>query len=267
MKLFHLRALTTLVCAALGGCHSRAPVVQASAVDSLKNEKLVGGDYEVNVDADHTKDAGKSDGTGVFVQRDLCENGGPACDIGGAEELKLPQDSKTADVDYDKAKAHHFYKATINEKGRLTIVFRLVQPARGSKVQALFKKSPVEKGDRLVGTSAVKDVDAPGDYFIQVTAPEPGERAKYALQTIWQPANFISSDMLEKATAGGCMLTVAAGSNNGVHAGAACTVVGVNAAAIDACIVDQVFPNVSKVRPYGSCLRIPLQNVKVQISQ
>ena len=74
--------------------------------------------------------------------------------------------------------------------------------------------------------------------------------------------------MLEKATAGGCMLTVSAGSNHGVRAGAACTIVaGANTSPIDSCVVDQAFPNLSKVRPTGNCSRIPLQNVKVQISQ
>jgi hypothetical protein len=236
-------------------------------VSGLKKEKLVGGDYFVKVYANDAGDAGKYELTSAFVQGDVCENGGPACDITGAEELKLPQDSKTADVDYNKAKAHHYYKATLKEKGRLTIVFKLLQPSRGSKVQALFKKSSDDEGDRLVGTSVTKDVDAPGDYFIQVTAPEAGEHGKYALQTIWQPANFISADMLEKGRPPECMLTVSAGTNHGVRAGAACTIVGVNSAAIDSCVVDQAFPNLSKVRPNGSCLRIPLQNVKVQISQ
>ncbi|HYZ88778.1 MAG TPA: hypothetical protein VE620_05740 [Myxococcales bacterium] len=234
----------------------------------LKKEKLVGGDYFVKVYANDAGDAGKYELSSTFVQGDVCENGGPACDIAGAEELKLPQDSKTADVDFNKAKAHHFYKAALKEKGRLTIVFKVLQPPRGSKVQALFKKSPDDEGDRLLGTSVTKDVDSPGDYFIQVTAPEAGTSAKYALQTIWQPANFISADMLEKATAGGCMLTVSAGTNHGVRAGAACTIVaGANTSPIDSCVVDQAFPNLSKVRPTGNCSKIPLQNVKVQISQ
>jgi hypothetical protein len=234
----------------------------------LKKDKLVGGDYFVKVYANDAGDAGKYELSSAFAQGDLCENGGPACDIAGAEELKLPQDSKTSDVDFNKAKAHHFYKATLKEKGRLTIVFKVLQPARGSKVQAVFKKSQDDEGDRLLGTSITKDVDTPGDYFIQVTAPEAGEKAKYALQTIWQPANFISADLLEKATAGGCMLTVSAGTNHGVRAGAACTIAaGANASPIDSCVVDQAFPNLSKVRPTGNCSRIPLQNVKVQISQ
>ena len=40
-----------------------------------------------------------------------------------------------------------------------------------------------------------------------------------------------------------------------------------NTSPIDSCVVDQAFPNLSKVRPTGNCSKIPLQNVKVQISQ
>ncbi|HYV65655.1 MAG TPA: hypothetical protein VE964_05390 [Myxococcales bacterium] len=234
----------------------------------LKKDKLPGGDYYVKVYANEPGDAGKYELTSTFVQGDICENGGPACEIAGAEELKLPQDSKTSDVDFNKAKANHFYKASLKEKGKLTIVFKVLQPTKGSKVQAVFKKNADDDGDRITGTSVTKDVDAPGDYYILVSAPEPGVQAKYALQTIWQPANFISAEVLEIQKAGGCMLTVSAGSNHGVRAGAACTVVaGANPAPIDSCVVDQAFPNLSKVRPSGSCSKIPTQNVKVQISQ
>jgi hypothetical protein len=53
-----------------------------------------------------------------------------------------------------------------------------------------------------------------------------------------------------------------------VRAGAACTVVvGNNPSPIDACVVDQAFPNLSKVRPLSAGCRIPTQNVRVQISQ
>jgi hypothetical protein len=222
----------------------------------------------VKVYANEPGDVGKYELTSTFVQGDICENGGPACEIAGAEELKLPQDSKTSDVDFNKAKANHFYKASLKEKGKLTIVFKVLQPTKGSKVQALFKKNADDDGDRITGTSVTKDVDAPGDYYILVSAPEPGVQAKYALQTIWQPANFISAEVLEIQKVGGCMLTVSAGSNHGVRAGAACTVVaGANPAPIDSCVVDQAFPNLSRVRPSGGCSRIPAQNVKVQISQ
>src|SRR5205814_674910 len=83
------------------------------------------------------------------------------------------------------------------------IVFKILQPTRGSKVQAVFKKNADDEGDRITGTSVTKDVDAPGDYFILISAPEPGVQAKYALQTIWQPANVISAEVLEIQKAGG----------------------------------------------------------------
>ena len=236
-------------------------------VVGLKKDKLPGGDYFVKVYANDAGDSGKYDLSSAYVQGDVCENGGPACEIAGAEELKLPQDSKTADVDFNKAKAFHFYKASLKEKGRLTIVFKVLQPPR-AKIQALFKKAPDDEGDRITGSSVTKDVEAPGDYYIQVAAPDAGDYGKYALQTIWQPANFISAEMVEKQTAGQCLLTVSAGSNQGVRSGAACTIVaGSNPAPIDSCVVDQAFSTLSKVRPLGSCARIPTQNVKVQISQ
>jgi hypothetical protein len=233
-----------------------------------KKDDLPAGDYFVKVFANEPGDAGKYELSTAFKQGDTCKNGGPACTIEGAEELKLPQDSKTSDVDYTKAKQHHYYKASVKEKGRLTIAFKVLQPPRGSKVAAYFKKNADDEGDKIVGTSVTKDIEAPGDYFIQVTAPDTGEAAKYALQTIWQPANFISADMVEKQTQGQCLLTVSAGSNQGVRAGSSCTIVaGSNPAPIDSCVVDQAFPNLSKVRPMGSCTKIPVQNVKVQISQ
>jgi len=51
-----------------------------------------------------------------FKQGDTCKNGGPACSLEGAEDLKLPSDSKTADVDYAKSKQFHFYKASLKER-------------------------------------------------------------------------------------------------------------------------------------------------------
>ena len=238
-------------------------------VAGLKKEKLQGGDYYLKVYANEPGDAGKYELSSAFTQGDVCENGGPACDVAGAEELKLPQDSKTADVDFNKAKARHFYKASLKEKGRLTIVFKVTQPPRGSRIGAWFKRSPddEDEGERIVGSSVTKDIQSPGDYFIKVAAAEPGDFGKYAIQTIWQPSNFISGDMVELGK-NPCMLTVQAGSNQGVRAGAACTiVVGNNPSPIDACVVDQAFPNLSKVRPLSAGCRIPTQNVRVQISQ
>jgi hypothetical protein len=238
-------------------------------VAGLKKDKLPGGDYFVKVYAADAGDAGKYQLTSAFAQGDVCENGGPACDPAGAEELKLPQDSKAADVDFNKAKARHFYKATLKDKGRLTIVFKVTQPSRGSRIGAWFKRTSDDddEGERITGTSVTKEIEAPGEYFIKIAAAEPGDYGKYAIQTIWQPSNFISGEMVELGR-NPCMLTVQAGSNQGVRAGAACTiVVGNNPSPIDACVVDQAFPNLSKVRPLSAGCRIPTQNVRVQISQ
>ena len=81
----------------------------------------------------------------------------------GAEELKLPSDSKTSDVDYAKSKQFHFYKASFKERGKLTITFKVLQPQRGSKVAAYFMKNPDDEGDRISGTSVTKDIEQPGE--------------------------------------------------------------------------------------------------------
>jgi hypothetical protein len=231
-----------------------------------RKEELPGGDYFVKVYASGPGDAGRYRLSSEFRLADTCRNGGAACKPEGAEPLELPQDSKTADVDFNRAKQHHYYRASLSEKGRLTIAFKVLDPARGSKVQALFLRGPDQPGERIVG-SATKDIEAPGDYFVEVTAPQAGDFATYALQTTWQPANFVSGEMVELGR-NPCMLTVQAGTNQGVRTGAPCTiVVGNNPAAIDSCVVDRAFPNLSKVRPLGVGCHIPNQNVKVQISQ
>jgi hypothetical protein len=233
-----------------------------------QKKDLPAGEYFVRVYAKGPGDAGAYRLSTVFEPGDPCRNGGPACAREGAEELKLPQDSKVGDVDFKKAKQRHYYKASLKERGRLTIVFKVLEP-RGSKVQALFLRAEEhldQGGERIVGT-ATKEIDAPGDYFIEVAAPATGDFARYALQTTWQPANFVSGEVVELGR-NPCLLTVQAGTNQGVRAGAACTiVVGTNPAAIDSCVVDQAFPNLCKVRPLGAGCRIPNQNVKVQISQ
>jgi hypothetical protein len=60
-------------------------------------------------------------------------------------------------------------------------------------------------------------------------------------------------------------VTVSAGANQGVRAGASCTVVTTQGQAVDGCQVDQVFPNLCKVKPASSQCRIQ-QASKVQIS-
>jgi len=230
-----------------------------------EKKDLPAGEYYVRVYAKGPGDAGSYRLSTVFEPGDPCKNAGPPCSREGAEELKLPQDSKVGDVDFKKAKQRHYYRASVKERGRLTIAFKVLEP-RGSKLQAVFLRTPDGAGDRIVGT-ATKEIDAPGDYFIEVTAPATGDFGRYALQTTWQPANYVSGEVVELGR-NPCLLTVQAGTNQGVRAGAPCTiVVGTNPAAIDSCVVDQAYPNLCKVRPLGTGCRIPNQNVKVQISQ
>jgi hypothetical protein len=230
-----------------------------------EKKDLPAGEYYVRVYAKGPGDAGAYRLSTVFEPGDPCKNGGPPCSREGAEELKLPQDSKVGDVDFKNAKQRHYYKASLKEKGRLTIAFKVLEP-RGSRLQAEFLRTPDGAGDRIVGT-ATKEIDAPGDYFIEITAPATGDFGRYALQTTWQPANYVSGEVVEVGR-NPCLLTVQAGTNQGVRPGAPCTiVVGTNPAAIDSCVVDQAYPNLCKVRPLGPGCRIPNQNVKVQISQ
>ena len=230
----------------------------------LKKDDLPAGDYFVKVFANDAGDQGRYTLSTTFKQGDTCKNGGPACSLEGAEELKLPSDTKSADVDYGKSKQFHFYKASLKEKGRLTITFKVVQPPRGSKIAAYFMRSPDDEGDRISGTSSTKEIDTPGDFFIRVQAPEQGDAGKYSLATIFQPNNFISAEVLEVGRAP-CMLTVQAGTEQNVRAGAACVVVNQSGQAIDTCVVDQAFPRLSKVKPMTASCRIP-SNSKVQIS-
>ena len=233
-------------------------------VAGLAKPDLPAGDYFVKVYANDAGDAGRYRLATVFKQGDTCKNGGPACSLEGAEELKLPSDSKTADVDYAKAKQFHFYKASFKEKGRLTITFKILQPPRGSKVAAYFMKTPDEEGDRIAGTSVTKEIDQPGDFYIRVQAPESGDYGKYAISTIFQPSNFIPADVVEIGRSP-CLLTVSAGTNQGVRPGLGCTVVTASGQALDSCVVDQTFPNLSKVKPANPRCNVA-PNAKVQIS-
>ncbi len=222
------------------------------------------GDYFVKVTANDAGDQGKYTLATSFKQGDTCKNGGPACSLEGAEDLKLPSDSKTADVDYGKSKQFHFYKLAIKEKGKLTISFKVLQPPRGSKIGAFLMKAPDDEGEKISGSAQTREIDTPGDLLIRVQAPEQGDYGKYALATIFAPNNFISGDVVEVGKSP-CMLTVSAGTNQNVRAGAACTIVNGSGQAIDGCVVDQVFPNLSKVKPSSAGCRIPSSS-KVQIA-
>ena len=233
-------------------------------VAGLAKNDLPAGDYFIKVYANDAGDAGRYRLATIFKQGDTCKNGGPACSLEGAEELKLPSDSKTADVDYAKSKQFHFYKASFKERGKLTITFKVLQPQRGSKVAAYFMKNPDDEGDRISGTSVTKEIEQPGEFYIRVQAPESGDYAKYAISTIFQPSNFIPADVVEIGRSP-CLLTVSAGTNQGVRAGFGCTVVSASGQAMDSCVVDQTFPNLSKVKPANSRCNVA-PNAKVQIN-
>jgi len=230
----------------------------------LNKPDLPAGDYFVKVYANDAGDAGRYLLATTFKQGDTCKNE-PHCSPETAEDLKLPQDNKPADVDLAKGKQFHFYKATFKEKGKLTIVFKILQPPRGSKVAAYFMKAADDtEGEKISGSSVTKDIENPGDYFIRVQAAEQGDFAKYSLQTLWSPANFIPADVVEIGH-NPCMLTVSAGSNQGVRANVACTIVNPAGQPVDSCVVDQVFPNLSKVKPANPRCSVQPSS-KVQIS-
>lgn len=233
-------------------------------VAGLSKPDLAAGDYFIKVYANDAGDAGRYRLATSFKQGDTCKNGGPPCSLEGAEELKLPSDSKTADVDYAKSKQFHFYKANFKEKGKLTITFKVLQPPRGSKVAAYFMKTPDDEGDRISGTSVTKEIDQPGDFWIRVQAPDSGDYGKYAIATIFQPSNFIPADVVEIGRSP-CLLTVSAGTNQGVRPGLGCTVMSASGQAMDSCVVDQTFPNLSKVKPANARCNVA-PNAKVQIS-
>ena len=234
-------------------------------VAGLTKADLPAGDYFVKVYANDAGDAGRYSVATTFKQGDTCKNE-PHCSPETAEDLKLPSDSKTADVDVAKGKQFHFYKGSFKERGKLTISFKVLQPPRGSKVAAYFMKAQDDsEGDRISGTSVTKDIDNPGDYFIRVQAPETGDYGKYSIQTIWQPANFIAGDVVEIQKTPVCMLTVSAGTNQGVRANVGCTIVNPAGQPVDSCVVDQVFPNLSKVKPGNARCNVA-PTAKVQIS-
>jgi hypothetical protein len=233
-------------------------------VAGLNKPDVPAGEYFVKVFANDAGDAGRYSLATTFKQGDTCKNE-PHCAPDTAEDLKIPSDNKSGEVDVAKGKQFHFYKLTVKEKGKLTVSFKVLQPPRGSKIAAYFMKAADDAdGEKVSGSSVTKELDNPGDVFIRVQAPEQGDYGKYALQTLFQPNNFISGDVVEIAK-NPCMLTVGAGANQGVRAGASCTVVNAQGQAVDGCQVDQVFPSLSKVKPASSQCRVQ-PGSKVQIS-
>ena len=220
---------------ALSGCHERLMPSTANdqppAHDSFEAEP--GRKQPASDDANRSSDGARRTREAARRLReakpridddtDTCRNGGPSCSLEGAEELRLPADSRTADVDYSKSRQFHFYKATFKEKGKLTIRFKVLGARRGSKVSAYFMKSQDDEGERIAG-NATWQIESPGDFYIRVQARDPGDHAKYAIATIFQPASFIPADVVEIGR-NPCVLTVSAGTRQGVRAGVGCTVV------------------------------------------
>ena len=232
-------------------------------VAGLSKPDVPAGDYYVKVFANEAGDGGRYRLATSFKMGDTCKNE-PHCTPETAEDLKVPQDQKSADVDVAKGKQFHFYKENVKERGKLTISFKVLQPPRGSKVTAFFMKAPDDEGEKISGSSVTKEIDNPGDYFIRVQAPEQGDYGKYALSVIFQPNNFIPGDVVEKDNRG-CLLTVSAGANQGVRAGVGCTVVNQSGQPIDSCRVTEAYPNLSKVQ-VSNPARCPPANAKVQIN-
>ncbi|HET9752171.1 MAG TPA: hypothetical protein VFP52_04400 [Myxococcales bacterium] len=242
---------------------ARGAAERIDPAQGLTRADLPAGDYFVKVYANEAGDAGRYRLNTAFAIADTCKNGGPACSLDGAEELKLPADSRTAEVDYSKSRQFHFYKATLKEKGRLTISFKVLRARRRSNVAAYFMRSQDDGGDRIAG-SVTREIDGPGDVYIRVQAKDAGDAGRYAIATIFQPANFIPADVVEIGR-NPCVLTVSAGARQGVRAGVGCTVVNAAGQALDSCVVDQTFPNLSKVKPAGvRCNVAP--GCKVQIT-
>jgi hypothetical protein len=240
-----------------------APAIIDPAAGLAK--EVPAGEYFVKVTADDAGDKGAYELSTGFQPADACRNGGPACAIEGAEDLKLPADSRTADVDFTRSMQFHFYKMVLKEKGRLTIVFKILDPQRGSKVAAFLLRTPAAEGERILGASKTVELD-PGDVYLKVEATEPGDFARYAVTSIFQPALYISGDVVEIQRRPTCLLTVSAGSNQGVRTAAGCTVVSRSGAApTDACVVEEVYPNLSKIRPLAPGCRVAPTS-KVQIA-
>jgi hypothetical protein len=231
--------------------------------EGLSKGDLPAGAYYVKVYADNAGDAGRYSLSAEFEEADTCQNGGPACSIQGSEELKVPNDSRIAEVDYGKRRQFHFYKVPLKEKGKLAVSFKVLQPARGSRVQAFFMRDADDSGERILG-NVTKDIEAPGDYYLRVQAKDPGDAARFAVGILWSPANFIPAEVVEIGRSP-CVLTVSAGTNQGVHPGVACTVVSASGQPIDSCVVDQAFPNLSKVRPGNARCNLQM-TARVQIS-
>jgi hypothetical protein len=229
-------------------------------------DDMAAGDYFVKIEAGDAGDVVHYNLKASFKQGDVCKNGGDTCTFSGAEEFKLPADNKKGEVDNSKGKAFHFYVLHLKDKGKLTIEY--ASETKGSKIVAgLMKKEDDEPQPLKSKLPFTIDVGDPFDLFIKVAANEEGDTGKYSIKTTFVPVNVTFFDIIEIGCGGGgsSYLTVQGGSNQGVRSGATCTIVNAQSAPLDQCVIDQVYPNLSKVRPMGSCNKIPKQGAKVGI--
>ncbi len=112
------------------------PGAAAEKVDNVAGwtkANIPAGDYMVHVFADDTCDMGQYEVAVKYDAGDPCQNGGDACHPESADDLKVPNDTKTGEVDFNKAKAYHWYKLTAPSKGKATFAWQRTLPERALK--------------------------------------------------------------------------------------------------------------------------------------
>jgi hypothetical protein len=150
-------------------------------IAGLYKPDLPGGDYYVKVYANEPGAAGR-----YRLQTDSAR--GDFLDTPEmADELKSPSDSRIGELDVSRGKQFQFYRFSAKEKGKLTISFKVLHRPRGSKMAAFFMKAADDaEGEKIPRTPLSKEID-PGDVYIRVQAPGPGDSGKYELRTTYQP--------------------------------------------------------------------------------
>ncbi len=81
------------------------------------------------------------------------------------------------------------------------------------------------------------------------------------------PESYIEADVVEAPSPAPCMQVASAGKRQGVRQGAAATLVNREGVPFDTGVVDSVFANVSKVRPFGNCAKIPANGARILIQK
>ncbi len=231
------------------------PGVASEKVDPLagwKRDVSPPGDYYVRVTANEAGDRGDYTLSVTYSLGDLCANGGEACRGEAPEELKVPSDNRTSEVDASKGNAFHWYKLQAPQKGKVLIAFRVL--GKAGKLRAEVMSGPdAEEGERIAGT-LTRDIGASGVLFVRISAPLKGAGGKYAIAETFQPATVIAAKIVEDDRR--CQLSVGAGSVQGVHAGMAATIVSISGTILGQAVVDESFSQLSKVRMLGNCTAV-----------